>query len=133
MSPIKDANGKIVGASKIARDVSTEIKAAGDLLEREELIRAVLATVPDAMIVIDEHGLIRSFSAAAERIFGYVAAEVQGKNIKILMPSPYREEHDAYLGHYHQTGEQKVIGVAVSLWHSARTDPFSLSNYPLGK
>ncbi len=111
VSPIKDAQGTIIGASKIARDLGAEVKAAGELVEREELIRAILATVPDAMIVINDRGEIRSFSAAAERAFGYSAHEVQGKNIKILMPEPYRGEHDGYLERYHQTGERRIIGL----------------------
>ena len=52
------------------------------------------------MIVIDERGVIQSFSAAAERLFGYRAHEVLGKNIKMMMPSPYREDHDGYLARY---------------------------------
>jgi two-component system, LuxR family, sensor kinase FixL len=78
---------------------------------REAHVKSILDTVPDAMIVIDEDGLIQSFSAAAERLFGYSAGEVAGKNVKLLMPSPYREEHDGYIGRYLRTGEQRIIGV----------------------
>jgi two-component system, LuxR family, sensor kinase FixL len=63
------------------------------------------------MIVIDEHGAVQSFSTAAERLFGYKAAEVIGKNIKLLMPSPYREQHDGYLDRYLTTGERRIIGI----------------------
>lgn len=111
VSPIKDAEGKIIGASKIARDITAEVKVADDLAETEELIRAVLATVPDAMIVIDERGEIRSFSATAERVFGYAADEVRGQNVKMLMPEPYRGEHDGYLSRYRDTGERRIIGL----------------------
>ncbi len=78
---------------------------------REAHLKSILDTVPDAMIVIDERGLIQSFSTAAERLFGYSAGETTGKNVKLLMPSPYREEHDSYLGRYLRTGEQRIIGV----------------------
>jgi two-component system sensor kinase FixL len=63
------------------------------------------------MIVIDERGSIQSFSTAAERLFGYPAADVIGKNIKIMMPSPYREEHDGYIARYLRTNEARIIGI----------------------
>ena len=63
------------------------------------------------MIVIDERGLIQSFSSAAERLFGYKPAEVLGTNIKALMPSPYRENHDRFLERYLRTGERRIIGI----------------------
>ena len=78
---------------------------------REAHLRSILATVPDAMVVIDERGSILSFSAAAERMFGYAEAEVLGENVSVLMPSPDREKHDGYLYHYLGTGERKIIGI----------------------
>ncbi len=80
-------------------------------LAREAHLQSILDTVPDAMIVIDERGIIQSFSSAAARLFGYTAAEVIGKNIKMMMPSPYREGHDGYLARYMQTGERRIIGI----------------------
>lgn len=80
-------------------------------MAREAHLNSILDTVPDAMIVIDSKGFIRSFSAAAERLFGYQAAEVRGKNVNILMPSPYREAHDGYMGRYLRTGERRIIGI----------------------
>jgi two-component system sensor kinase FixL len=82
-----------------------------DLARREAHLRSILETVPDAMVVIDEAGLIRDFSQAAERLFGWSAAEVAGRNVSILMPSPYREAHDGYLHRYYRTGERRIIGV----------------------
>lgn len=76
-----------------------------------DLLRSILATVPDAMIVIDDAGLIRSFSAAAERMFRYSLAEVRGRNVSMLMPSPDRQRHDGYIRHYMDTGERRVIGI----------------------
>jgi two-component system, LuxR family, sensor kinase FixL len=78
---------------------------------REAHLESILATVPDAMIVIDERGAMQSFSSAAERLFGYQASEVLGKNIKMMMPSPYREDHDNYLARYLRTGEKRIIGI----------------------
>ena len=80
-------------------------------LAREAHLTSILNTVPEAMIVIDEGGIIQSFSSAAERLFGHTAAEILGTNIKVLMPSPYRENHDGYLGRYLRTGERRIIGI----------------------
>jgi two-component system sensor kinase FixL len=79
--------------------------------EGEAHLRSILATVPDAMVVIDESGTILSFSAAAEKMFGYGESEVVGENVSMLMPSPDRERHDGYLKQYRETGERKIIGI----------------------
>jgi two-component system sensor kinase FixL len=79
--------------------------------DAEEHLRSILATVPDAMVVIDEKGAILSFSAAAEKMFGYSEDEVLGENVSMLMPSPDRERHDGYLAHYRRSGERKIIGI----------------------
>ncbi|HEX8533816.1 MAG TPA: PAS domain S-box protein [Allosphingosinicella sp.] len=83
----------------------------GDLARREAHLRSILETIPDAMVVIDEQGLMRDFSQAAERLFGWTPLEVAGKNVSMLMPSPYREQHDGYLERYYRTGERRIIGV----------------------
>jgi len=99
-------------ASEILRRSRTRAsRTAEDLRAREAHLQSILDTVPDAMIVIDERGTIQSFSAAAARLFGYADSEVIGKNIKILMPTPYRENHDAYLARYLRTGERRIIGI----------------------
>jgi two-component system sensor kinase FixL len=82
-----------------------------ELGDREAHLRSILDTIPDAMIVIDEAGLIRSFSPAAERQFGWTAAETAGRNVAMLMPSPDREAHDSYLERYYRTGERRIIGI----------------------
>jgi two-component system sensor kinase FixL len=63
------------------------------------------------MVVIDEQARIQSFSATAVRLFGYQPDEVIGENVKILMPTPYREQHDSYMLRYRNTGERRIIGV----------------------
>src|SRR4051794_2289434 len=78
---------------------------------REAHLKSILASIPDAMVVIDERGAIQSFSTAAERLFGYRAHEVLGKNIKMMMPSPYRADHDEYIARYLRTGEKRIIGI----------------------
>jgi len=111
VSPVWDENGTLIGASKVARDVTAARAAQESLREREAHLRSVLDTVPDAMVVIDTRGIMQSFSATAERLFGYSAEEAVGKNVSILMPQPYRGHHDAYLSRYMATGERRIIGL----------------------
>ena len=87
------------------------VESDRDSAARAARLTSILDTVPDAMIVIDERGIMQSFSTAAQRLFGYEAAEVIGRNIKMMMPSPYRESHDGYLARYLNTGEQHIIGI----------------------
>ncbi|HET8996717.1 MAG TPA: PAS domain S-box protein [Acetobacteraceae bacterium] len=94
------------------------------------LLTSILDTVPDAMVVINQSGIVQSFSRAAERLFGYDAAEVVGRNVAMLMPSPYREQHDDYLARYLATGERRIIGigrVVVGRRKNGSTFPMELS------
>jgi two-component system sensor kinase FixL len=96
----------------------------------EAHLRSILATVPDAMIVIDEDGHIISFSAAAEKLFGYAEAQVVGENVAMLMPSPDRERHDGYLRDYRNSGVRKIIGigrVTTARHRDGNTFPIELS------
>ena len=111
VSPIRNQRGHIVGASKIARDITETELASTALLEREAHLRSILDTIPDGMVVIDECGIIQSFSAAAERMFGFTVDEVCGRNVSMLMPSPYQESHDGYISRYLATGERRIIGL----------------------
>ena len=77
----------------------------------ETRLRAVVDTAVDGVILIDESGAIRMFNPACERMFGYSSAEVEGQNVKLLMPAPYRDEHDHYIKNYRETGERKIIGI----------------------
>jgi two-component system sensor kinase FixL len=111
-----------------ARAASAEFTA--NILAREAHLRSILATVPDGMIVIDRKGIIQSFSAAAERLFNYSAEEVIGRNVKMLMPQPYRSAHDGYLERYAKTGEKRIIGigrVVVGARKNGSTFPLELS------
>lgn len=80
------------------------------LSHQEPALKAVMDTVLDGLIIINDRGLIQDFNPAAERIFGYETHEVLGKNVHVLMGSPYHENHDGYLKNYLKTGEKKVIG-----------------------
>ena len=77
----------------------------------EHLMRSVLASVPDAMIVINQQGQMLAFSAAAERLFGYKASDVAGKNVAMLMTGANASHHDQYIGNYLSTGEKQIIGI----------------------
>jgi two-component system sensor kinase FixL len=104
----KMPDGNLMG---MVRDVSERKRAAGALRESEGRLRAIVETAVDGIITIDEQGLVTSFNPAAVRLFGYEPAEVTGQNINLLMPDPYREEHDGYLSNYRNTGVKKIIGI----------------------
>lgn len=87
------------------------VKESNRAREGEAHLQSILDTVPEAMIVIDTKGIMRSFSATAARLFGWSAAEAIGRNVSMLMPPPYRTEHDGYLDRYSQTGERRIIGI----------------------
>jgi two-component system sensor kinase FixL len=100
------------------------------LASESALLRSILDTVPDAMVVIDARGVVQSFSRAAERLFGYQIEEICGHNVKMLMPSPYRDQHDSYLERYLTTGERRIIGigrVVVGRRKDGSTFPMELS------
>ena len=99
------------GGELLIRSRQRAVVMTREALACEAHLRSILDTVPEAMIVIDERGIIQSFSSAAERLFGYQASEAIGQNIKAMMPSPYRENHDGYLERYRKTGERRIIGI----------------------
>jgi two-component system, LuxR family, sensor kinase FixL len=111
VSLIHDEQGRVIGASKVARDTTGAKQAQAELLQQRAHLQSILDTVPDAMVVTDERGIVQSFSAAAERMFGYRADEVCGRNVSMLMPSPYQEQHDSYIARYLATGERRIIGI----------------------
>jgi two-component system sensor kinase FixL len=102
----------IVWIGEVLHRARRSMVETGEALKsREAHLRSILDTVPDATVVIEESGLITSFSAAAVRQFGYTEAEVIGCNVNILMPEPYRREHDTYVRRYIETGEKRIIGI----------------------
>jgi two-component system sensor kinase FixL len=101
----------------------------GEESETELRLRSILDTARDAIIVIDERGTVQSFSPAAERLFGYASDEVVGRNVNMLMPTPYKEAHDGYVERYLRTGQRRIIGigrVVVGLRKSGETFPMEL-------
>ncbi|MDF2764197.1 MAG: domain S-box protein [Rhodospirillales bacterium] len=95
----------------IIRDISDRRKAEQDLRDSEARLRGVVEMAVDGIITIDEMGTIETVNAAAQRLFGYTALEMVGRNVKMLMPEPYQSEHDGYLGNYRSTGERRIIGI----------------------
>jgi two-component system sensor kinase FixL len=93
------------------RDGPATAELVRDLRAREAHLQSILDTVPDAMIVIDDKGLVQSFSKAAERLFGWAAAEIIGRNVAILMPQMYAKAHHDYIRHYLDTGVRRIIGI----------------------
>jgi two-component system, LuxR family, sensor kinase FixL len=103
-------NGVVEGGDE-TQDMTAELDLANRALaDGRSLWAAVLSTVPDALVVIDDKGIMMSFSQAAQRLFGYSERDTVGKNVSMLMPSPHAEAHDTYLARYLQTGEKRIIG-----------------------
>jgi two-component system sensor kinase FixL len=108
---IRDSAGVARHLSGIILDIDEQKQLEEALRTRENHFRSILDTVPDAMIVIDGHGIMQFFSTAAERQFGYSEQEAIGRNVSMLMPEPDRTRHDGYLARYHSTGERHIIGI----------------------
>jgi two-component system sensor kinase FixL len=110
-SIVRDGQGVPRHLSGLVIDIDDQKQVEETLRIRENHLRSILETVPDAMIVIDGSGIMQFFSSAAERQFGYRESEAIGKNVSMLMPNPDRSCHDGYLARYLSTGERHVIGV----------------------
>jgi PAS domain S-box-containing protein len=95
----------------VAQDITERQQAEEALREREARLSSVISTAPDAIMTIDDRGIIQSFSNAAVKLFGYAAGEVIGRNVSMLMPQPHRSKHDGYLARYRRTGEKRIIGI----------------------
>jgi PAS domain S-box-containing protein len=104
-----------VGAERkftgIVHDLTERVRLVEQLRASEEHWRSIIESAVDGIVVIDSHGRIEAFNPAAVRLFGQEASEVLGRNVNVLMPSPYREEHDDYLARYLSTGDAKIIGI----------------------
>ncbi len=109
--PVTDESNRVVGLLSISRDV-TELKHAESAYRASEARwRAIIDSAVDAIIVIDSRGRIETFNSGAERLFGYRAEEILGQSVNLLMPPPFRDEHDAYLAAYLAGAPGKVIGL----------------------
>jgi PAS domain S-box-containing protein len=127
---LSDEAGNPIGTLSSGRDISQLRSAQGALVESEQRLRAIFDTTVDAIITIDERGTVSSLNAAAERMFGYAAGEVLGRNVSMIMPAPYHAEHDEYLRQYLATGKRRIIGIGrevVGLCKDGSTFPIDLA------
>lgn len=130
ISPIRDASGRVIGAAKILRDMTRQRQVEAAVRESEQRMRAIVETAVDAIITIDERGMIDSVNSSTERLFGYSAADMLGKNVSMLMPEPFQSEHDGYLQAYLRTGRARIIGIGrdvVARRRDGTTFPINLS------
>lgn len=110
ISMLPDAAGNAAQFLALVTDVSTQLKTLEALKQSEERIRTILKTASDAIITIDNRGMIDSVNRSTEMIFGYENSELIGQNVSILMPEPFCREHDGYIHRFLATGEPRIIG-----------------------
>jgi two-component system sensor kinase FixL len=106
-APLTDSTGRVVGAVLVIHDTGARLAARA----MDARWRALVDSAVDGIVVIDDGGRIQTFNLAAQRMFGYSEEEVLGRNVAMLMPSPYHEQHDEYISRYLATGERKIIGI----------------------
>jgi len=111
LSPLKDYDGHIIGVVGIRRDITESKTAQRALQESEARLRTIVETAVDAIITINEDGIIESVNSAVERLFGFTQEELMGNSINMLMPEPYDKEHDGFIRRYLQSGEKRIIGI----------------------
>ncbi|BDA80032.1 hypothetical protein LPTSP3_g29620 [Leptospira kobayashii] len=92
------------------QDISERKRHEASLIKNEIRLKTILATIIDALLIIDQNGIIQKCNLATEKTFGYTESELVGQNVKILMPEPDHSQHDQYLKRYHTTGIKKIIG-----------------------
>jgi len=134
ITPVHDGSGKLTHFIGISQDVSQRLEMVAALKASETRLRSVLESVVDGIVVIDEHGGIESFNTAAEHIFGYLAKEVLGRNVSMLMPEPFRGAHDGYLRNYLETGRERIIGIGrevIGRHKDGSTFPMDLAVNPM--
>ncbi len=102
---------RLAFAEKMARNKEGQYLIEQKLRESEARARSILKTTVDAIITIDERGTVKTFNRAAEELFQYSSSDVIGKNVHMLMPQPYRREHDGYMENYQKSGNAKIIGI----------------------
>ncbi|WP_411881115.1 PAS domain S-box protein [Polaromonas sp. YR568] len=130
VSAFHSHDGRLQGVFIAVRQITERKKAEKLLFESEARTLAILAAAVDAIIIIDASGTIESLNKAAERLFGYTSPEMVGQNVKMLMPAPYKAEHDGYLRNYTGTGVKKIIGIGrevVGLRKNGETFPMELA------
>ena len=109
--PLRDESGLVTHHIGLVEDVSERRGTKEALQESTERLQAVLNAAVDGIVLIDPLGIIQSVNPSVQKMFGYAPDELVGRNVKVLMPPPWREEHDGYLARYRATGEARIIGI----------------------
>lgn len=109
--PLLDSDGGFIGYIGSCIDIDERKEAEQAVRDAAARLAAIVNTAVDGILTIDERGQIESVNPAVTRIFGYLPDEMVGRNVRMLMPEPYRSEHDGYLSRYRDTGEKRIIGV----------------------
>ncbi len=109
--PLQEEGERATHHIGMVEDVSDRRWVQGALEESTERLQAVLNAALDGIVLIDTAGIIRSANPAVRKMFGYASDELLGQNVKLLIPQPWREEHDGYLARYVATGEARIIGI----------------------
>lgn len=107
----RDGRGEVIGTISSGRDVTDHRRAEDAAEDHEARLQAVVNTAVDAIVTIDERGIIESVNPATEKMFGFTAKELVGRNVSVLMPAPYRAEHDGYIRRYLETGVKHIIDI----------------------
>ncbi|MDH5230900.1 MAG: PAS domain S-box protein [Gammaproteobacteria bacterium] len=110
VSIMHDPTGEIDGFVFISKDIEKQCMAESKIKQLSVYMRGIVDNIIDGVITTNEQGIIESFNPAAEKIFGYSSAEIIGKNVAILMPSPYAQLHDDYITKYMETSESVIVG-----------------------
>ncbi len=107
----RNADGGVDFVIGTGMDLTEKVRSEASLRDSEAILKSTFESSPNAIVTIKPDGAIISFNPAAERMFGYTAGELVGQNVKVLMPTPYHDNHDGYLARYLETGERHIIGV----------------------
>ncbi len=111
VQPVRDDQGALTNFIAIKNDITERKRLEERAKGAEQQYKAVVESVLDGIITIDERGTVLTANAAAIQTFGYSQEELVGRNVKLLMPEPYHSEHDGYLDHYLHTGQRRIIGI----------------------
>jgi PAS domain S-box-containing protein len=116
ISPIKDREGNIVGASTITRDISEAKRAEARLRDEKDFSYALFKKAPDAILLVDSQGLISSLNSQAEKMFGYAEGELLGRPVEVLMPARFREHHVEHRQRYSQNPQARIMSAGPGLY-----------------
>lgn len=111
MTPVRDAKGRVIGAFKVVRDVTERKRFVEALRDREARLHAIVDTAVEAIITINDRGIIESANPATYKLFGYEEPSLIGQNVSVLTPQPHRSQHDRYMQNYLLTGIRRIIGI----------------------